>query len=97
MLLVTMRRMASLSSAEQLHYERERVTQPEVLLYLSRRCVLIQGLCQSCGMVHAHSYASRMVPRQWHLSQAGLITATHTRCIVWHPCWQCRTSARGAQ
>ena len=97
MLLVTMRCMASLSSTEQLHYETERVTQPEVLLYLSGHCVLIQGLCQSCGMVHAHSYASHMVPRQWHLSQAGLIIAIHARCIVWHPCWRCRRTARGAQ
>ena len=39
--------------------------------------MLIQGLCQSCCMVHAHSNASHMVPRQRHLSQAGRIITMH--------------------
>ena len=39
--------------------------------------MLIKGLCQSCCMMHAHSYASHMVPRQRHLSQAGGIIRMH--------------------
>ena len=77
--------LASLPITDQLYYEARCVTQLGLLPYLSGcRYALIQGLCQSGCMVHAHSYASHMVARQRHLSQAGHIISAHFMYQVHH-------------